>query len=413
MQPNLVLIIGTVWPEPSSTAAGSRMLQLIQHFQLQKWKVVFASSASFSEFMFDLKLLDVATYPIELNNSAFDDLIQQLNPDFVVFDRFMTEEQYGWRVAENCPKSIRILNTEDLHFLRTVRQDCYKKNTIATIYDMFKAEITKREIASIYRSDCSLIISKFETELLVNEFKIDSDLLLHLPFLIEPIAPNYSSKLPKFEERQHFISIGNFRHEPNWKTVLILKEKLWPLIRKKLPKAELHVYGSYISEKALQLHNVSEGFLVKGRAESAKNQLANAKVLLAPIPFGAGIKGKLTDAMESGTPSVTTTIGAEGMHSNLNWNGFISNDYEEMANAAVVLYQDTKIWIKAQKNGFDIINQLFNKDINGQKLNEKLNYLKSNINETRTKNFIGQMLHHHSLKSTKYLSKWIEEKNKH
>jgi len=127
MQPNLVLIIGTVWPEPSSTAAGSRMLQLIQHFQLQKWKVVFASSASFSEFMFDLKLLDVATYPIELNNSAFDDLIQQLNPDFVVFDRFMTEEQYGWRVAENCPKSIRILNTEDLHFLRTVRQDCYKK----------------------------------------------------------------------------------------------------------------------------------------------------------------------------------------------------------------------------------------------------------------------------------------------
>jgi len=114
--------------------------------------------------------------------------------------------------------------------------------------------------------------------------------------------------------------------------------------------------------------------------------------------------------MESGTPSVTTTIGAEGMHSNLNWNGFISNDYEEMANAAVVLYQDTKIWIKAQQNGFDIINQQFNKDINGQKLNEKLNYLKSNINKTRTKNFIGQMLHHHSLKSTKYLSKWIEEK---
>ena len=114
---NKVLIIGTVWPEPNSTAAGNRMLQIIEQLQLQNWEVVFACAAAESEFMFDLKTIKVITKSIELNDTSFDEFVKQLNPTIVIFDRFMIEEQFGWRVAENCPNCLRILDTEDLHFV--------------------------------------------------------------------------------------------------------------------------------------------------------------------------------------------------------------------------------------------------------------------------------------------------------
>ena len=409
---NKVLIIGTVWPEPNSTAAGNRMLQIIEQLQLQNWGVVFACTAAESEFMFDLKTINVNTVPIELNNASFDEFIKQLNPTIVIFDRFMIEEQFGWRVAENCPNCLRILDTEDLHFVRNVRFENYKKGKTTTVNDYLKSEETKREIASIYRCDITLIISETEMELLTKTFKIDQQLLHYLPFLLNEISEKDFENYSSFEIRNHFISIGNFRHEPNWNAVLYLKETIWPLLRKQLPKAEMHVYGSYVTSKATQLNNVSEGFLIKGRAENAKVEIKKAKILLAPLQFGAGIKGKLTDAMECGTPSITTSIGAEAMHGDLDWNGIITNDVTEFVNAAVLLYTDSEKWKTAQQNGVKIINSRYNKSVFGRLFIEKIRATQDNFDHHRMKNFIGELLHHHTLKSTKYMSKWIEEKNK-
>jgi glycosyltransferase involved in cell wall biosynthesis len=193
---------------------------------------------------------------------------------------------------------------------------------------------------------------------------------------------------------------------------LYLKETIWPLIRKQLPKAEMHVYGSYVTAKATQLHNVSDGFLIKGRAENAKNEIKKARVLLAPLRFGAGIKGKLTDSMECGTPSVTTSIGAEGMSGNLEWNGIITDAVLEFASAAVLLYFDEKKWKTAQSNGIKIINSRYNKIVFGKLFIEKITTTQTNLENHRLANFIGELLQHQTLKSTKYMSKWIEEKNK-
>ena len=409
---NKVLIIGTVWPEPKSTAAGNRMLQIIEQFQLQNWEVVFACAAAESEFMFDLKTLNITTKSIELNEASFDEFIIQLNPTIVIFDRFMMEEQFGWRVAENCPTCLRVLDTEDLHFVRNVRHENYKKGKNTTEDEYLKSDIAKREIASIYRCDISLIISETEMDLLTNTFKIYPQILHYLPFLLNEISENDFDSFPTFVERNHFITIGNFRHEPNWNAVLYLKETIWPLIRKQLPKAEMHIYGSYVTAKATQLHNANEGFLIKGRAENAKNEIKKAKVLLAPLRFGAGIKGKLTDAMECGTPTVTTSIGAEAMTGNLDWNGIIADDAVAFANAAVSLYSDEKKWKTAQKNGMEIINSRHNKTVFRNGFIEKIKATQSNLEKHRTANFIGELLQHQTLKSTKYMSKWIEEKNK-
>jgi spore coat polysaccharide biosynthesis predicted glycosyltransferase SpsG len=123
---NLV-IIGKVFPEPNSTAAGSRMLQLMDLFLTQNYQITFLSTASISENSFDLNSKNIQFQNIVLNDNSFDDLIKKLNPEIVIFDRFTTEEQFGWRVSEQVPNAVKILDTEDLHFLRNAREKALNK----------------------------------------------------------------------------------------------------------------------------------------------------------------------------------------------------------------------------------------------------------------------------------------------
>ncbi|RZK83270.1 MAG: glycosyltransferase, partial [Pedobacter sp.] len=113
-----VLFIGLVWPEPTSSAAGTRIVQLVNLFLANGNEVHFASAALKGEFSFDLVSIGVINHDIKLNDSSFNHWIAVLNPAVVVFDRFMVEEQYGWRVQQECPNAVLILDTEDLHFLR-------------------------------------------------------------------------------------------------------------------------------------------------------------------------------------------------------------------------------------------------------------------------------------------------------
>jgi len=405
-----ILIIGFVWPEPKSSAAGSRMLQLIAQFQKQGYEVTFCSAAKTSANTFDLSRINVEIKPILLNDSSFDAFVRALNPNIVLFDRFMTEEQYGWRVLEQCPNALRILDTEDFHGLRKAREVALKQNKAVGL-EHLQNDTTKREIASIYRCDLSLMISEVEIEILTQQFKIDKSLLYYLPFLLDPISKVEINQLPTFEERQHFITIGNFIHAPNYDAVLYLKQTIWPLIRKQLPKAELHIYGAYASQKVTQLNKPKEGFFIKGFAEDVNEVMQKARVCLASLRFGAGLKGKLIDAMKNGTPCVMTSIAAEGMFGDLDENGFIVDRPDAFAERAIDLYSNSEIWHTKQQNGFTILNQRFNKENLEEGLKSKIETLSINISGHRENNFIGQLFMHQSMQSTKYMSKWIEAKN--
>ena len=412
MKKNTVLIIGAVWIEPNSSAAGSRMLQLIEQFLTQGWKITFCCAAQKTANATDLTLLGIEEVGIELNHTSFDDFVSKLNPSIVVFDRFLTEEQFGWRVAENCPNALRILDTEDLHCLRKTRALAVKKNIPFRISDLLQEDSTKREIAAILRCDLSLIISNFEMDLLKSTFKIDEQLLYYLPFLLDNIKVNSLKNTPSFEHRKHFVFVGNFYHKPNVDAVLFLKSAIWKRIRKELPKAEVHIYGAYATPQILGLHNPKEGFMVKGFAENAQEVVSAAKVVLAPLRFGAGLKGKLVEAMICGTPSITTAIGAEGMHGQLPWNGIIAHDFEEFSHQAVALSQDKNSWEQAQQNGVAIVNTVYDKSKLGMAFIQKITEIQQELDTHRAQNFLGSVLRHQTLQATKFMSKWIAVKNK-
>lgn len=410
MMNNKLLIIGLIWPEPNATAAGTRMMQLIDFFLKQDYELIFASTALKNSLSYDFSKTTVSCIDIELNSESFDVVLKELNPGMVMFDRFITEEQYGWRVREICPKAIRILDTEDLHFLRKSREIALKQGT-DDWRNFVQNDITKREIASIYRCDLSLIISAFEHKLLTDEFHVDASLLFYLPFLIEGPLDDHFSELPGFDQRTDFMTIGNFKHLPNLDAVRYLHADIWPLIRKECPQAKLHVYGAYIPESVKQLHNTSNGFLIEGWIESKEKAFINSRICLAPLRFGAGQKGKLLDAMLYGTPSITSTIGSEGMMTSENWNGFIEDNAQAFASKAVNLYKDKSVWVNARQTGYSLLKRNHDKKFFEALFIKRLLLLIEGIENHRKLNFTGSMLSHHQHQSTKYLSKWIEAKN--
>lgn len=385
-------------------------MQLLHFFETQQYEITFATTASKSQFAADLHSLGIKTAKIQLNDVSFDHFLKDLDPEVVLFDRFMMEEQFGWRVTDVCPGALKILDTEDLHFLRKIRETSYKKG-IDEEELLLTSEAAKREVASIYRCDLSLIISKAEIDLLQETFGIDKSLLMYLPFLYEQIREDEILRLPSFSERAHFVSIGNFLHEPNWNAVLFLKERIWPLLKDQVAKAEMHIYGAYPSDKVFNLHNSSERFLIKGRADNVETVMQNARVCLAPLQFGAGLKGKFFDAMLCGTPCVTTTTGAEGIAEDEDWNGYIKNQPEPFTKAAVKLYSKEDLWEEAREKGFLILNSRFSRKRFEKAFLQRLTSLREHLQEHRKNNFVGAMLQYHQHRSTYFMAKYIELKN--
>ena len=403
-----LLIIGYVWPEPNSSAAGSRMMQLIHFFQAQSYHITFASPAQQTEHMVDLTALDIAVENIQLNCTSFDDFIKKLQPNTVMFDRFMMEEQFGWRVNEQCPQALRILDTEDLFCLRNARHQAYKQKRNITDEDLLSSDMAKREVASIFRSDISLMISSTEVDLLQRLFNVDPSLIHYCPFMLS--QDQLTQENPSYQQRADFMAIGNFRHAPNWDAVLWLKQNIWPLIHKQLPNAKLNIYGAYPPPKATDLHDEKSGFFVKGWVDDAVLAMQSAKVCLAPLRFGAGIKGKLAEAMYCATPSVTTDIGAESMQTDLSWAGAIENEPQMIANAAVKLYQDELAWQLSSELGQKNAQLMYQQEGILAKLADCLSQLEANLVQHRQNNFIGSMLNHHHHKSTQYMAQWIDVK---
>ncbi|MET0848276.1 MAG: glycosyltransferase [Pseudomonas sp.] len=420
-----VLVIGYVWPEPRSSAASGHVMQILETFLQQGWDITFSSPAGTGEHRADLTVLGIREVPIELNNSSFDAFISELAPDIVLFDQFMMEEQFGWRVEKHCPDALRVLETSDLQSLRHARHQRLKdrlkasddNNDFSELFApalreafelMADTDLAKREIAALYRCDLNLMISEVEIELLVEQFKMPRNLLHLCPLMVK--VPD-SMPLP-FEQRAHFLSIGNFRHAPNWDAVLWMKTAIWPLIRQQLPSAQLHIYGAYTPPKATALHNSAQGFHVMNWAEDALQVMSAARVCLAPLRFGAGIKGKIVDAMLCGTPSVTTPIGAEGMQGDHPWPGAVTRTAQAFADCAVQLYQDEVLWREAQSHGQALLADRYRQAQHGPALIEKLLYCQQHLPQLRSQNFTGSMLRHHQHKSTQYMAQWIEAKNR-
>lgn len=403
------LYIGKTWPEPASTAAGRRTLDIVQTLT-ELGEVHFASAARPTEFSVALTEQGIVSHQVQLNDDGFDDWLASLQPDCVVFERFMTEEQFGWRVSTTCPQALRVLDTSDLHSLREARhqQVLQLDRGLTSALDLY-SDTALRELAAIMRCDLTLMISHVETELLQSTFSVSSELLHTVPFMLSPL-PDFDA-LPEFDQRQHLILLGNYRHAPNRDAAMTLRQH-WPQWRSRFPQGtELHVLGAYVDHAIQALHRPQIGFRVMGRAQDALYTLRQYRLNLGWLRFGAGIKGKVADAWLSGTPTVATAIAAEGMHPGQDWGSAIEDDPDRWWQEVLRLYTDREAWQQAQRQGWHIAETCHNTVQHQSDLRHRLEGLYQNLEAHRHRHFWGRLLQQQQFRASEYFSRWITAKN--
>lgn len=397
-----------VWPEPQSSAAGVRTYALLKALQAHGYALTAVSPSAPSPWSEKLNALGVATLTCDPNASpATDARLGGLSPSLVVYDRFVMEEQFGWRARGFWPGALHLVDTQDLHSLRRARERLAAKGVtgdglLHPSLDELGEDLL-RELASLYRADAALVVSSFE-ETLLKEMGYPSNRLLHLPFPTradEEVAP--------FHQRSGFCFLGNYRHPPNLDGVRWLASSLWPAVRSALPSAELHLYGAYPPAE-ISRHKGEQGIFAHGPVADHRAALRRHRALLAPLRFGAGIKGKVLEAFGTGTPVAGTALSFEGMGPGCP--GLVAEEKDSFAQACRAVHEEGGIWAKESIGGIR-----FAKEHLGEKLLERkfLDFVDDktrDLRALRARDLTGAMLRHHQANASRYFSRWIEAKNR-
>ena len=257
-------------------------------------------------------------------------------------------------------------------------------------------------------------------------YKVPTEKVLLASFFVEQQTLNQLPLPTSDATPPRFVFCGGFKHAPNADAVQLLIDFVWPKIRLELPDASLHIYGAFCPEKLLQADN-KEGIFVHGYEPNLSTIFGDG-ILLAPLRFGAGIKGKIVDAWTFGMPVVTTPIGSEGMtrqihdndddnkhlHDDAEFGGSIASNLDGFCNHAIRLATRPEAYRQAQIRGRFLLKKLFDAEENWNHVQERLLEVmdKEYLSQQRETDYTQAILWHQSLRSTEYFSRWVELKER-
>ncbi|HZT57203.1 MAG TPA: glycosyltransferase [Pyrinomonadaceae bacterium] len=202
-----------------------------------------------------------------------------------------------------------------------------------------------------------------------------------VPSFVVPTVHRTRRRGLAFEEREHLLFVGNFLHRPNVDGVRFFVNEVLPAVRESLPGVELHLVGD--NAPAEFAGRESEGVRVLGYVPDIEPLFARARVFVAPIRFGAGVKGKVGEALAHAVPVVTTEVGAEGMFLRDGEEALVVNSAEEFAAAVVRLYGDAALWRHIAGNAHAHVERNFSPRVVGDIINGSI---KKVLGETNTGN---------------------------
>ena len=185
-----------------------------------------------------------------------------------------------------------------------------------------------------------------------------------------------------FERREHLLFVGNFSHRPNTDAVHFFAREVLPLIRQSLPHVELLLVGDNAPPEFAAYE--SEGVRLLGYVPDIDPLFARSRVFVAPIRFGAGINGKIGEALAYGLPVVTTSIGAAGISLRDDREALIADAPQEFADATLRLYRDGELWQKLSDNGYAHVERHFSPRVVGKIVNDSLRSLLGHFEESLT-----------------------------
>lgn len=265
------------------------------------------------------------------------------------------------------PSAKIIFNPVDLHFLRERRE----AETLGDDELLRKSSQTLRqEIALIEKADCVMARSDVERKLI--EEQTGSAAIFTIPS-VHPEAMDGLLPHKGYGDRKDIAFLGGFKHSPNADAVKHFVKNIFPAVRDALGDVVFRVYGSDVPPDVLEL--ASGNVVVHGYVEDVGECYDHCLVFVAPLRYGAGVKGKIALALLHGAPCVTTDIGAEGFGLVDGHSAMIKNDDNDFARAVVELYSDRALWERISRNGMEHCRSLCSFDANIKRFSEMIEAL--------------------------------------
>lgn len=259
--------------------------------------------------------------------------------DLVLLIRPGVMERHHRTVRKHCVRAKILFHTLDLHFLRLAREAELRSDK--ALRSKAK-DMEARELALMRAADAVTVISEHEYALLST-----SDVRSKLYLM--PFARYIAGSTTGFFSRNGIVFVGGYQHAPNVDAVAYFVASVMPLIRERLPGVKLHVVGSQPPAEIVAL--AAQDVVIEGFVPDLDTFLERMRVAIAPLRYGAGIKGKVGTAMAAGLPVVVTPIAAEGMGLVDHETALIAADAVEFADAVTTLYRDAALWDRVQRNG--------------------------------------------------------------
>ncbi len=348
-----ILIIDATTPTPDQDSGSLRMVNLMRILRGNDCHVVFMASnqAWVERYTGDLQALGIEVlYQPYLGSPAAFFRERGGEFDAVVLSRHYVAAEFIGLARLYASKARLIFDTVDLHYLRELRAaELEARDDLARV----SAKTRAQEIGIMRECDVTLVVSPVEQEILARD----------APGVVVDVLSNvheiFGCRRP-FADRRDLLFVGGFQHPPNTDAVLWFVNDILPRVLEAIPGLRLHVIGSKVTDAIRAV--ASEHVLVHGFVEDIAPAMDEARISIAPLRYGAGVKGKVNMAMSYGLPVVATPMAVEGMHVQSGHEVLIADSAETYANAVIRLYNDEALWMRLSANGLDNVRAHFSFD---------------------------------------------------
>lgn len=366
-----VLVLDHCVPTPNQDAGSVTVYNLLLLLREMNFQVTFIAEDNLlylPGYTADLQRIGIEVLYKPYTTSVQDHLREFGNRyDLIFFFRPMVAEKYMDLVKRYTPEAKILYHTVDLHYLRMEREAKLENNTHKA---KSASAMRDRELTAIRKADASIVHSTIEFEIL-------KPLVPESHLFVFPLIMNINGSTNEFEQRRDIAFIGGYQHTPNVDAVTFMANEIMPILRTKMPGVRFYVIGSRPPKELYDL--ASDDVIITGFVDELEPFLENIRVSVAPLRYGAGIKGKLGTAMALGLPVVATPIAAEGMNVIEGEHLLVGTDPESLALNIVELYENKALWSKIRKNGIDFAKKNWGAEASWNTLSTILSYLNFQI----------------------------------
>ncbi|EDN70107.1 glycosyltransferase [Beggiatoa sp. PS] len=342
-----VLVIDATLPMYDEDSGSLRLYTLLKIWTSLGYRITFFPDNLDSQFKYR-HALEALGIEVFHSGYGFADAMAYRQFDFAFICRVDIGQRYIPYMRLLSPQTVIFYDTVDIHYIREQRQAEIENNAALAAH----AVTTKRkELANCLLADRVITVTEDDGKHLQQE----------VPHLAFSVIPNIHQQQPLadtgFDDRDGIVFIGNYNHLPNEDAVYYLVENVLPKIHAHLPDVCLYLIGSNMKDNMKAL--ASEHVKIIGWVDKVEPEFAKRRIFVSYLRYGAGMKGKLGQALSVGLPVVTTKIGAEGMGLIEAETALIADEPEQFAEAVCRLYTDSELWQKLSLQGKEYIEQRY------------------------------------------------------